>query len=104
LPCETTTGEALQARVTDRRRLAGRHRVGVGHVQQRVVGVIQDPHAQLTIARGRRVVTSVTHVGNTHLVPLPPDFAMPLGAQVNVADLAAIDSNETVAITAVYMI
>jgi len=43
-------------------------------------------------------------VGNTHLVPLPPDFAMPLGAQVNVADLAAIDSNDTVAITAVYTI
>jgi len=33
-------------------------------------------------------------VGNLHLVPLPPDFAMPLGAQINIADLAAIDSND----------
>ena len=43
-------------------------------------------------------------VGNTHLVPLPPDFAMPLGAQINVADAAAIDNNDTIAVTAVYTI
>jgi hypothetical protein len=46
-------GEALQARVTDRCRLDGWHRVGVSDVKQWIVRVIQDPHPQLAIARGR---------------------------------------------------
>ena len=37
-------------------------------------------------------------VGTLHLVPLPPDFAMPLGAQINVADLAAISLRRAIRI------
>jgi len=45
--------------------------------------------------------SALLSAGNTQLAPLPDDFPIPIGAQLQIFDAAAIDNADTVSITAV---